>query len=181
VRRPLYWNLFSGACGHTYGHHSVWQMYAKTRKPINNPLVTWDEALNQPGAGQMQHGRRLIESRPILTRIPDDSVIVPDTVTTSVPGAGTRRFVATRDEAGSYAMVYVPIGRPFDVAMGKITGPKVKAWWFNPRDGKATAIGTFPNTGTKRFTPPDAGELLDWVVVLDDETKVYLEPGAVKK
>jgi len=25
VRRPLYWNLFSGAFGHTYGHHSVWQ------------------------------------------------------------------------------------------------------------------------------------------------------------
>ena len=23
VRRPLYWDLFSGACGHTYGHHSV--------------------------------------------------------------------------------------------------------------------------------------------------------------
>ena len=26
VRRPLYWDLFSGACGHTYGHHSVWQI-----------------------------------------------------------------------------------------------------------------------------------------------------------
>ena len=30
VRRPLYWDLFSGACGHTYGHHSVWQMWAPT-------------------------------------------------------------------------------------------------------------------------------------------------------
>ena len=27
VRRPLYWNLFTGAFGHTYGHHSVWQMW----------------------------------------------------------------------------------------------------------------------------------------------------------
>ena len=25
--RPLYWDLFGGACGHTYGHHSVWQMW----------------------------------------------------------------------------------------------------------------------------------------------------------
>ena len=25
VRRALYWDLFSGACGHTYGHHSIWQ------------------------------------------------------------------------------------------------------------------------------------------------------------
>ena len=28
VRRPLYWDLFNGAFGHTYGHHSVWQMWA---------------------------------------------------------------------------------------------------------------------------------------------------------
>ena len=27
VRRPLYWDLFGGAFGHTYGHHSVWQMW----------------------------------------------------------------------------------------------------------------------------------------------------------
>ena len=98
-RRPLYWNLFSGACGHTYGHHSVWQMFAAGRKPVNGPLMTWDVALGQPGAAQMQHGRRLIESRPILTRVPDDSVVVPDEVTTASPGAGARRFAATRRNA----------------------------------------------------------------------------------
>ncbi|MBX9583768.1 MAG: glycoside hydrolase family 140 protein [Gemmataceae bacterium] len=178
VRRPLYWDLFSGACGHTYGHHSVWQMYDTNRKPINAPLMTWAEALNEPGAGHMQHGRRLVESRPYLSRIPDDSIIVPDTVTTLVPGAGTRRFAATRDEAGTFAMVYAPVGRPFAVKMDKITGPKVKAWWFNPRDGKATAIGEFPNAGTRRFTPPDPGELLDWVLVLDDAAKNYPPPGS---
>jgi hypothetical protein len=177
VRRPLYWNLFSGACGHTYGHHSVWQMYDKGRNPINNPLLTWAEALNQPGAGQMQYGRRLIESRPILSRIPDDSVIVPDNVATSIPGAGSRRFVATRDEGGSYAMVYAPIGRPFQVRLNTISGSKVKAWWFNPRDGRATPAGEFSNTGTHRFTPPDPGELLDWVLVLDDAAKNYPPPG----
>ena len=180
ARRPLYWDLFSGACGHTYGHHSVWQMYDKGRKPINAPLMTWAEALNEPGAGQMQHGRRLIESRPYLTRIPDDSVIVAEEVATSVPGAGTRRFAGTRDEAGSYAMVYAPVGRPFAVRMDAIKGPKVKAWWFNPRDGKAAAIGEYPNTGTRRFTPPDAGELLDWVLVLDDPAKNYPPPGQTK-
>ena len=49
VRRPLYWDLFSGACGHTYGHHSVWQMYDPQRgQPINNPLLPWFEAIDQP-------------------------------------------------------------------------------------------------------------------------------------
>ncbi len=177
VRRPLYWNLFSGACGHTFGHHSVWQMYDEGRKPINGPLMPWHEAIDQPGAGQMRHGRALIESRPVLARFPDDSVVVPATVTTSVPGAGSRRFVATRDEAGSYAMVYAPVGRSFGVRMDKIAGPKVKAWWFDPRTGESLSIGEFPNTGTREFTPPNPGELLDWVLVLDDASKNYPPPG----
>jgi hypothetical protein len=177
VRRPLYWDLFSGACGHTYGDHCVWQFFEPGRKPVNDPLMTWTEAIAQPGADQMRHGRRLVESRPYLTRIPDDAVIVPAAVPTAVPGAGTRRFVATRDEGGSYAMVYAPVGRSFSVRMDKVTGPKVKAWWFNPRDGKATPVGEFPNTGTRQFTPPDPGEALDWVLVLDDAAKNYLLPG----
>jgi hypothetical protein len=181
VRRPLYWNLFTGACGHTYGHHSVWQMWQPDRPPINNPLQPWYEAIDQPGAEQMQHGRRLIESRPFLTRIPDDSIIVTDRVPTSVPGAGRYRFVATRDEAGTYAMVYAPIGRAFSVQMEVIKGPKVKAWWYNPRNGKATAIGEFPNTGERRFMPPDAGEVTDWVLVLDDASKNYSAPGKVNR
>lgn len=177
VRRPLYWDLFTGACGHTYGHHAVWQMWTPDRPPINDPLVPWQEAIQQPGAGQMRHGRALIESRPILSRIPDDSVIVADRVATAVPGAGRYRFVATRDRDGTYAMVYAPIGRAFAVKMDTIKGPKVKAWWFNPRDGKAAPLGEFPNTGTRRFDPPDTGEDLDWILVLDDAAKNYPPPG----
>lgn len=177
VRRPLYWNLFSGAFGHTYGHHSVWQMWQPGRKPINNPLMPWYEAIKQPGASQMQHGRRLIESRPFLTRIPDDSIIVPADPPTSVPGAGLKRFVGTRDAEGSYAMVYAPAGRAFKVRMDSIKGRQVKAWWYNPRDGQASLIGEFPNTGEREFVPPDKGENLDWVLVLDDAARKFAEPG----
>jgi len=178
VRRPLYWDLFSGACGHTYGHHSVWQMWTEERKPINNPLVPWTEAIQQPGAMQMQYGRALMESRPYLTRVPDDSLIVTDRVSTSVPGAGRYRFVATRDTAGTYAMVYAPVGRAFKVHMDVIKGAQVKVWWFNPRDGKATVLGTFENKGEREFTPPDKGEMIDWVLVLDDVAKNYPAPGS---
>jgi hypothetical protein len=177
VRRPLYWNLFTGAFGHTYGHHSVWQMWSPGKGPINNPLMPWHEAISQPGAAQMQHGRALIESRPFLTRIPDDSILVTDRVPTSVPGAGRYRFVATRDTDGTYAMVYAPVGRSFKVRMDAIKGAKVKAWWFNPRDGKAKAIDTFANSGEREFTPPDRGEMIDWVLVLDDAAKNYPAPG----
>lgn len=144
---------------------------------FNDPLMPWFEAIDQPGAGQMQHGKNLLLSRPFLTRIPDDSVIVTDRVPTAVPGAGRYRFVATRDESGSYAMVYAPIGRKFKVWMDKITGGTVKAWWFNPRTGEATAIGEFPNTGEREFISPNPGEALDWVLVLDDAGKNFSPPG----
>ncbi len=416
IRRPLYWDLFTGAFGHTYGNHSVWQMWQPDRRPVNNPLMPWYEAIDQPGAAQMQYGRLLMESRPFLSRIPDDSILVPhrsdgtasdtqrnvvdttltclvytrdksgraalyvngavveaakvsgelsnwqegfrlalgneltedrpwlgelnrvalygraltgdeirrsakmnrhqtpaeplvlyefregagqvvkdtsgtgtpldlkiedttcvqwrdivglrimrptliaslgaatkvieavqrsgafsleawikpanttqtgparivtisrdtggrnmtlgqkggayevrfrttsttangepalsspgeDTglvVPTAVPGAGRYRFVATRDREGTYAMVYAPVGRRFRVRMNAVTGSRVAAWWFNPRNGEATAIGTFDNQGERDFTPPDKGEMLDWILVLDDVSRGYDAPG----
>jgi len=177
VRRPLYWDLFGGAFGHTYGHHSVWQMWSSKHAPKNFPLMPWDEAINQPGAAQMQHARALLESRPFLTRIPEDDVLANDPIPTAMPGAGRYHFAATRDTNGSYAMVYAPVGRSFRVRMDKITRRKVKAWWFNPRNGKATAIGTFENRGEREFFPPDAGEMLDWVLVLDEASRNFPPPG----
>lgn len=180
VRRPLYWDLFMGAFGHTYGHHSVWQMWSPKKNPINNPLMPWSEAIDQPGAGQMQHGKNLMLSRPFLTRVPDDSIIVTDRVPTSVPGAGRYRFAATRDAEGSYAMVYAPIGRSFKVRMDAIKGNKVKSWWYNPRNGQAREIGVFDNQGQREFTPPAKGETMDWVLVLDDASKNFPPPGQGK-
>lgn len=177
VRRPFYWDLFSGACGHTYGHHSVWSMNSPAHSPVNSPLMGWRDALDEPGAFQMGMGRRLMESRPILGRIPDDSILVPTEYPTLVPGAGTRRFAATRDASGSFAFIYVPVGRPFRVHMDKISGTTVRAWWFNPRDGISTRIGDFENKGEREFVPPTPGELADWVLVLDDLSRGYSVPG----
>ncbi len=179
MRRPLYWDLFTGAFGHTYGHHSVWQMWSPGRAPVNNPLMPWPEAIDQPGAAQMQHARALLESRPFLdarTRPGGHRRRVAYRPASPAPGVTRSWPRATR--AGTYAMVYAPVGRTFSVKMDVITGPSVRAWWFNPRTGAAAAIGTFPNTGGRAFTPPDAGENVDWVLVLDDAAKGYPAPGA---
>ncbi len=180
VRRPLYWNLFTGAFGHTYGHHSVWQMWTKDKPGVNNPLMPWTEAILQKGATQMQHGKALMQSRPFLTRIPDQGIVVTDRVPTNIPGSGRYQFVATRDIDRTFAMIYAPIGRAFRVKMDAIHGPIVKAWWFNPRNGSFKAIGDFANKGEREFVPPDPGEMLDWILVLDDAAKNYLAPGVLK-
>jgi hypothetical protein len=180
VRRCLYWDLFAGAFGHTYGNHSVWQMNAPDKPGVNGPLNTWSDALDRPGAGQMQHARALIESRPFLTRIPDNSVVVAAREPFSVPGAGTKYISATRNADGAYAMVYVAASRPFAVNLEKLSGKTLRGWWFDPRNGSARSIGEFPKSGIREFTPPDAGESIDWILVLDDAARKFPPPGSVK-
>lgn len=184
VRRTLYWSVFYGSAGITYGHHSVWQMYdpAKGREPINRPLMPWQEAISQPGASQVIHLRRLMESRPYFSRIPAPDFIVTDEVASSMPGAGRYRFTATMDEDGTYAMVYAPIGRTFSVRGDMLRCERITAWWYNPRTGKAEKIATLANDGSPlTFTPPAAGEALDWVLVLDDASRRYPAPGKPMK
>jgi hypothetical protein len=177
VRRPLYWDLFNGAFGHTYGHHSVWQMWGPGRTPVNNPLLPWSEAIEQPGAAQMQHGRALIESRPFLTRIPDPDLIVTGSVPTSVPGAGRYHFAATRDSEGTFAMVYAPIGRPFKSAHGPSQGDRSEGLVVRSSHGPGQGDRRDARSGEREFVPPDPGETLDWVLVLDDAAKGYPPPG----
>ena len=143
--------------------------------------MPWYEAIDQPGAGQVQFARRLIESRPFLTRVPDDSLIVPAVPATSIPGTGVNRMAATRDNAASYMLVYTPAGRPFRVRTGRLSGDTLRAWWFNPRDGNPQLIGEFTKTDTRPFTPPMLGEQMDWVLVIDDVAKDYPPPGHVGK
>ena len=183
TRRALYWNLFNGAFGHTYGHHSVWQMYKHhDGKGVNMPLMPWNEALEQPGASQMVYGRRLIESRPFFSRIPaTDKCIIESNVKTSVPGNGRYRYAATCDSDSSYMMVYFPIGREITINTQIIKSSKIKVWWYNPRNGKAKKLGILDNIGKIAFNTPTPGELLDWVLVIDDAHKKYPAPGFKQK
>ena len=41
VRKQGYRSVFAGACGYTYGHHTIWQMYEPPREPINFPAFDW--------------------------------------------------------------------------------------------------------------------------------------------
>ena len=174
VRRALYWDLFNGACGHTYGHHSVWQMYGSkaaqkvSPKGKNRPVMPWHEAIDEPGAAQMRFAKDLLLSHPYFTRVPAPEMIVPDPQGASiVPGAGTRRFVATRDSEGSYAFVYAPVGRAFTLDLKGLAGTSLRFAWMNPRDGSYSAWTTVDRKETMRFVPPAPGELLDWVLVIE--------------
>ena len=178
-RRALYWDLFNGACGHTYGHHSVWQMWdpEKSPYPVNNPLMPWYEAIHQPGAAHMQWGKKLVLSRPFANRIPaTDEILVRSNIPTAWPGEGIYRFAATRDQEGTYLMVYAPTGRRFQVNTSVLNGEKLTGWWYNPRDGKSQKIGNVKKAESVDFISPNPGEELDWVLVIDDASCKYKRP-----
>ncbi|HVX65471.1 MAG TPA: glycoside hydrolase family 140 protein [Bryobacteraceae bacterium] len=172
VRNYAYADTFSGACGHTYGNHAVWQMYAPGRKPVNGPLMYWHQALRRPGAAQMQYVRALLESRPYLSRVPDQS-IVADAL------EGADHITSTRGDG--YLFVYSPQGRPFTVQPGKIPGQRLRGWWYNPRSGSAQDIGEFDGREAHRFTPPSEGFGSDWVLVLDDASRSFPPPGTRRR
>lgn len=173
VRRYAYWSLFAGAFGHTYGDNAIMQFYRPdSGKGAYGPKNYWYEAINDPGSGQMQYLKRLILSRPSFERVPDQSVIAGEN--------GTRYDYVVATRGTGYLFAYTYVGKPFEIRLGVLSGERVKAWWYSPRDGSTQAIGEFPNTGVRQFKPPGspaAGN--DWVLVLDDAQQSFSDPGDV--
>jgi len=161
VRRYAYWSVFAGAAGHTYGHNSVMQMHKPTDKAsAYGSKKYWYDALNDSGAQQMIYLKKLILSKPYFDRVPDQSLI------SGGSGGKYNYIAATRGD--NYAFIYDYSGRIFTVNMGKIVGTKVKASWYNPRDGSRKEIGAFENTGVQPFDPPGAQrDGNDWVLILE--------------
>lgn len=171
-RQAAYWALLAGACGHTYGHNSVWQMWAPGRNPIIHADTPWPQALDHPGAFQMGHLRRLFESRPF------DLLVQDPTFLAEAPRSGAAKVRAAVASDGSFAFVYTPLGEPFTVRMGAIpSGDGVTCWWFDPRYGTASRLYTGDPVALQTFTPPTSGPGQDWVLVLDDETRRFPIPG----
>ncbi|MBC8138030.1 MAG: glycoside hydrolase family 140 protein [Fibrella sp.] len=163
-RKWLWWAVLAGACGHTYGCHPIWQFYEKgKREPVGYVRNNWQDALHFPGSSQMRHAKDLLLTHPYFSRIPDQSLIVSDTY--DGKPVRTHHIQASRDENGTYAIVYSASGQPFTVDMTKFSGT-AKAAWFDPRSGKTESIGEFTNTGTQEFTPPGNGRGSDWVLTL---------------
>lgn len=170
IRRIMYWNVFAGAFGQTYGCHDVWQMYTTDRDGINGPLRPWPEALDLPMANQVRHLKNLMLSRPFLSRIPDQSMIAED------QEEDNDYVIATRDLNGTYAMIYFPTGKKTKLDLDALRGNKFKSWWYDPRTGNAYPGGEINNSGLVEITPPTQGLGNDWVLVIDAEDSEFLSP-----
>jgi len=162
VRRYGYWSVFAGASGYTYGNNDVMQMHNSKDKAIGayGSKGYWYNSINDPGAQQMVYLKKLILSRPYFERVPDQSLIADG------QGVKYNRLIATGGK--KYAFVYTYTGRDMDINTTTLPGSKIKASWYNPRNGNITAIGTFNKSKITKFNPPGTpANGNDWVLILD--------------
>jgi len=177
VRRSAYLDVFAGSLGVSYGQGEVYGFNRGGRVLTRwGTDMSWKEALKLPASSQIQYIRRLIESRPSLERMPDQSLIVGD-----VSARAVERIEAMRGEDGTYAFVYLPSGKnAVTINTGKLSGSTLRAWWYEPRTGISQMIDDFAKPATRQFIAPSTGPSDDWVLVLDDTVKRYGPPGEVK-
>lgn len=155
VRQNAYWNVFSGACGHTYGNHSVWSM---NTEPSAYFPFTWQDALEHEGACQMSFVKQLRLKRDYFSLRP-----APELLAENLPGMGYR----TAARGKGYAYVYAPLGLPFTVNLSAMEeAGRLRAAWFDPRKGTEQVFSVLPARGRSVFVPPAPGK--DWVLVLEN-------------
>ncbi len=170
VRKQCYRSVFAGAAGVTYGHHAVWQFAGPRNAPVNFADRDWVDALHRPGARQMIHLRRLIESRPFFARVPDPALVAEPA------GDRARHVTACRDADGSYALLYVPESeQTVKVDLGRLQAGPLRVRWYDPRTGSTRDAGTVEGPGLRDFRSPANGP--DWVLVLDRVAANHPAPG----
>jgi hypothetical protein len=161
VRRQAYWSVLCGEFGHVMGNLPIWSF-----------SPGWPAAMDLPGSVAMEHWGRLFRSRPWYTLVPDND----HKVFTGGVGEywGNDYLAAAVAPDGGTAIAYLPTARPVTADLSKLAKGQCRAWWFDPRTGKAAAAGTFATQGAREFTPPAEG---DWVLVLDDASGRMPPPG----
>lgn len=163
VRQAAYWALLAGACGHTYGHNCIWQMWTPAHEPRLWAATPWQDALDHPGAFHMGLIRRIFESRPFQELVPAQDIIMDG------PTFGGAKIRAARSRPGTFAFIYSPRGEPFTVNKGVIQARRVKEYWYDPRYGTLYHFHTTDNSGFQTYTPPTSGRGNDWLLLMEDE------------
>jgi len=140
--------VFAGAAGHTYGHNDVYDFF-EPKHPGDTVLPpkgsgqrgNWRAALDASGATQLKFLRTLLQSRPMPGRVPDRSIV------SSATGEATRHVGATRLANGASYFVYLPEGGTVTLNLERVGGGRARAWWYDPRNGKASSIGVLATAG----------------------------------
>lgn len=169
VRNAAYWSLFNApTAGVSYGGHGVWGWDDGTKPPTDHPgsgtPLPWKQALQMPGALQMQYLAVFFRSFEFWRLRPYPAAVV------NQPGAAvaSRYISAARTEQKDITVVYVPQDRTVEVLLDALPpSPEVK--WFNPRTGEYSPAVAVVTEKTCQFPTPSEG---DWILWMQTQTKI---------
>lgn len=169
IRRQAYWPLLCGAAGQFMGVLGLFDF-----------APGWQGLLDSPGREAQLHLGSLMRGHPWWDLVPDlsrgkeyaawhDASVRPF-VTSGVGELRGMDFCsAARSPDGRLAMAYLPTARQICVDLAQMSGPVVKATWFDPIRGTRTPAGYWPVGKEAPFLPPGAQ---DWLLILESETGI---------
>jgi hypothetical protein len=168
VRTQSYHALLSGAAGQVFGNNPIWHFSGPGLYPAP---YTWQQSLGLIGSQAMTHLWNLMSTHEWWRLAPD----LNNTTLTAGLGTDYDRAVAALADNRSFAIVYLPTARYISVDLGRLTGPSVRATWYDPVSGNYTGdeSARVPATGPHVFRPPSSrdSEDSDWVLVLESIVK----------
>jgi hypothetical protein len=168
VRRQAYWSILSGGTlGHIFGNCQIWGF---SHGFCPDP---WKPQLNSPGSTSLANAGRLFMSRAFFRLVPDHA----HRILTSGYGDGDSYAAAAYAGDGSTIIAYIPTRRTVTLDLTRLAGPAARAWWFDPRTGRASAIGTYRSQRGVSFTVPDES---DRVLVIDNASLNLPAPGLLE-
>ena len=118
----------------------------------------------------MRHLRNLMESRPMFSRVPDQSLLVEE------KSEGEHRCAC---RGADYAFIYLPQGGAVEINPAAFPPARVRAWWYDPRTGDTRDLGLVQRAARIEFTAPWSGPCSDWILVLDNPDRNFPAPGTI--
>lgn len=173
LRQEGYTEVLAGAyLGRLFGSGAIW--------PFNSTCCEaagykWQTDLDATPSFDQQRLGQLFRSREHWKLEPD----INHTAVRDGYGSGATLTATSRTRDGQTIIAYIPNGNATTLAvdLSRITsaGNQAVCWWLNPSSGAASRVGTYANSGTRNFTPPDSN---DWVLVIDDASANLPAPGS---
>lgn len=162
IRRYAYWSVFTGACGHTYGHNAVQQCYTgETTEQASNYGVrqTWQEAIHHVGSSQLQYLKDLMLSVDFQKGGPRDDLLLT---------GQKEKYQRIAVFAGpDFLFAYSYLGETFTLDLTSYQDQVLYALWLDPISGSCSYFQKFNGNPEYTFTPPTKYEgQNDWVLVL---------------
>ena len=157
VRLAAYRNLFCGACGNTYGHHSIWGFRREDERSAYFPN-NWETALHRPGAENIRIYADFITDHPWYTWTP-----MPELVIDNPHNAAFTAAAVTEDTV----YLYLPAGVGVKLDMDKLPFQPTSSILFSPQDGTYDENAVLlSDDGFVTLPGRAAGRYMDAVILL---------------